>query len=315
MNPNERGYSMNNTTYKNPVCAGADPFVLLADGQYWHYSTNDPEGYRVQVSDDLVHWEDRGYCLHKNDVTGEKWFWAPEILALDGKYYMVYTADEHLGLAVADSPAGPFVQTKKEWLSEKNAIDGHFHIAPDGAVYLYYVRFDRGNVIYGVRLADSTASFAQLAAAGDLRIDETAEVRLMETEEEWETHMGRVAEGPFVLRHGGKYYLTYSANDYQSPRYAIGYAVSDEPLGPYRKYPGNPILQRKEPITGVGHHSFTTSKDGSRLICVYHCHNSLTAIHPRLTCIDPAEFLPADNGDDVLVIHGPTSAPQPGLAE
>ena len=308
-----------NTTYRNPVCDGADPFVLLSDGLYYHYATYDPDGYRVRVSADLVHWEDRGYCLHKDDVMGEYWFWAPEILALGGKFYMVYTSEEHLGLAVADSPAGPFVQVKKQWLSEKNAIDGHFHIAADGGVYLYYVRFDHGNVIYGVRLAENTDEFIRLAAEGNLQIDEAAEVRLIETEEEWETHMGRVAEGPFILRHGGKYYLTYSANDYQSPRYAIGYAVSENPLGPYRKYPGNPILQRKEPITGVGHHSFITSRDGSRLICVYHCHNSLTAIHPRMTCIDPAEFVPAEPGnaaaEDRLVIHGPTCDEQPGLAE
>ena len=99
-----------NRTYKNPVCSGADPFVLLDGGKYYHYSTNDPDGYHVLVSDDLVNWEDKGYCLHKNDVKGEKWFWAPEILALGGKYYMVYTSDEHLGIAVSSSPLGPFVQ-------------------------------------------------------------------------------------------------------------------------------------------------------------------------------------------------------------
>lgn len=302
-------------TYQNPICSGADPFVLLADGKYYHYSTNDPEGYRVQVSDDLTHWEDNGYCLHQRDVKGEKWFWAPEVLALGGKYYMVYTADEHLGLAVSDSPAGPFVQIRREWLSERNAIDGHFMVDGDGAVYLYYVRFDKGNVLYGVKLADSAEEFIHLAAEGSVRIDDESEVRLLAAEEEWETHMGRVTEGPFVLRHNGKYYLTYSANDYQSPRYAIGYAVSDSPLGTYRKYSGNPVLERREPITGVGHHSFTTSKDGKRMICVYHCHNSLTSIDPRLTCIDPAEFIPSEDGEDILVIHGPTSDPQPALDE
>ena len=102
-----------NQTYQNPVCAGADPFVLLADGLYYHYSTNDPDGYRVLVSPDLVHWEDKGYCLHKDSVQGEKWFWAPEVLALDGKYYMVYTADTHLGIAVADTPPVLLYRPKK----------------------------------------------------------------------------------------------------------------------------------------------------------------------------------------------------------
>ncbi len=110
-----------------------------------------------------------------------------------------------------------------------------------------------------------------------------------------------------MLKHGGKYYLTYSANHYRSPDYAIGYAVSDSPLGPFRKYEGNPILHKSERVYGTGHHSFTTSKDGSRLICVYHCHRSLTEIHPRMTCVDWAEFVPRENGEDVLVVHGPTA--------
>lgn len=289
-------------TYPNPVCVGADPFVLLVDGTYYHYATNDPDGYHVQVSTDLIHWEDRGYCLHKNDVQGEKWFWAPEILATHGKYYMVYTADEHLGLAIADAPTGPFVQKKKGWLSERHAIDGHLEVGADGCVYLYYVRFDGGNVIYGTKLAETVDEFVALAEAGELAIGE--EVRLLAAEEPWETHMGKVAEGPFILQHGGKYYLTYSANDYQSPLYAVGYAVSDTPLGTYKKYAGNPILVGHGDMVGTGHHSFTTTKDGKDLLCVYHCHNSRNEIHPRLTCIAPAGFVAGEDEVDVLRIYG-----------
>lgn len=288
--------------YPNPVCVGADPFVLLVDGTYYHYATGDPDGYHVQVSTDLIHWEDRGYCLHKNDVQGEKWFWAPEILATHGKYYMVYTADEHLGLAIADCPTGPFVQKKKGWLSERHAIDGHLEVGADGCVYLYYVRFDGGNVIYGTKLAETVDEFVALAEAGELAIGE--EVRLLVAEEPWETHMGKVAEGPFILQHGGKYYLTYSANDYQSPLYAVGYAVSDTPLGTYKKHAGNPILVGQGDIVGTGHHSFTTTKDGKELLCVYHCHNSRNEIHPRLTCIAPTGFVAGEDGVDVLRIYG-----------
>lgn len=289
-------------TYPNLVCVGADPFVLLVDDTYYHYATGDPDGYHVQVSTDLVHWEDRGYCLHKNDVQGEKWFWAPEILATHGKYYMVYTADEHLGLAIADCPTGPFVQKKKGWLSERHAIDGHLEVGADGCVYLYYVRFDGGNVIYGTKLAETVDKFVALAEAGELRIGE--EVRLLAAEEPWETHMGKVAEGPFILQHGGKYYLTYSANDYQSPLYAMGYGVSDTPLGTYKKYERNPILVGHGDMVGTGHHSFTTTKDGKELLCVYHCHNSRNEIHPRLTCIAPAGFVAGEDGVDVLRIYG-----------
>ena len=284
-------------TYQNPIAQGADPFILLHNGKYYLYSTNDPDGYRVRESDDLVSWTDRGYCLHKDNVQGNHWFWAPEIKEKNGRFYMIYTSEEHLGVAVADSPLGPFTQEKICWLSERKGIDGDYFIDDDGQVYLYYVRFDHGNIIYGTKMSDDMLS-----------MDEAGEVRLLAPEEEWETHMGRVTEGPFMLKHNGKYYLTYSANDYQSIDYAIGYAVSDSPLGPFRKYAGNPILIRNDKVNGTGHHSFTTSKDGKGLICVYHIHKSLTAIHPRMTCIDPAEFLPnPDGGDDILVIRGPST--------
>lgn len=280
------------TTYRNPICEGADPFILLHDGKYYHYATNAPDGYLVYESDDLVRWENRGYCLRKEDVKGEKWFWAPEIMYRNGKFHMIYTSDEHIGIASADSPLGPFRQEKQQFLSERNAIDGDFFVDDDGQIYLYYVRFAGGNVIYGSRIDEET-----------MTLDEENEVRLIAAEEEWETHMGHVAEGPFMLKHNGKYYLTYSANDYRSIDYAIGYAVSDSPLGPFVKYEGNPILHRTAEVNGVGHHSFTYSKDGSQMICVYHRHRTMTEVHPRTTCIDKAWF--DENG--VLHIEGPTT--------
>lgn len=288
-------------TCTNPICEGADPFILLHDGKYYLYSTNAPDGYLVYESDDLAHWENKGYCLRKEDVKGDKWFWAPEIMHRGGKFYMVYTSEEHLGIAVADSPLGPFRQETKQWLSERNAIDGDFFTDDDGTTYLYYVRFAGGNVIHGAKLNP------------DFTLDETTERRLIEAQDDWETRDCLVTEGPFMLKHNGKYYLTYSANHFRSPDYAIGYAVSDSPLGPFTKYEGSPIFHKNKEVNGVGHHSFTTSKDGKQMICVYHRHNSLTAVQPRMTCVDRAEFVPSPNGaesDDILVIHGPTTSAQ-----
>ena len=136
------------STYQNPLTVGADPFVLAHEGRYYLYATNADDGFRVLISEDMSEWTDMGYCLKKGDVIGEKWFWAPEIIENNGKFYMVYVAEEHLAIAVSDSPLGPFVQAEKKWLSEEKAIDGHFFRDDDGTVYLYYVRFDNGNVIY-----------------------------------------------------------------------------------------------------------------------------------------------------------------------
>lgn len=131
---------------------------------------------------------------------------------------------------------------------------------------------------------------------------------------EWIGDHGYVAEGPAVLKHEGRYYLTYSANGYTSQDYAIGLAISDSPLGTYNKYEGNPILKKSATnnVYGPGHHCFTYSPDGTELFIVYHKHNSETQIHTRVTCIDRAYFTYDEKlGYDALQIVGPTSTSQP----
>lgn len=281
---------------KNPVMKGADPFILLHDGVYYLYSTNAEDGYLVYTSSDLQTWESRGHCLKKEDVKGSRWFWAPEVMYYQGKFYMVYTADEHLGIAVADSPLGPFRQEKKSFLSETKEIDGHFFQDDDGSVYLYFVRFPQGNVIYGAKMNADMLSYD----ASSVRL-------LLSATADWETKMGSITEGPSMLKRNGTYYLTYSANHYESQDYAIGYATSSAPLSGFQKYEGNPILSKSGDIVGTGHHSFTTSRDGTQLYIVYHRHYSTSAIHPRLVCIDKAMFEADPNGGkDLLKAEGPT---------
>lgn len=285
--------------YRNPLIVGADPFVLAYGGRYYLYATNASDGFRVYTSRDMAQWQDMRYCLKKGDVIGERWFWAPEVMERDRTFYMVYVADEHLAIAKADSPLGPFVQSEKKWLSEEKAIDGHFFADDDGTVYLYYVRFDGGNVIYVSKMNEDLSGF-----------DEENEKFLFRADEEWELRDCEVVEGPFVLKHKEKYYLTYSANHTRSEDYAIGYAVSDSPLGPFEKYENNPILCKTADVNGTGHHSFTRSIDGKELICVYHCHYSKFEFQPRMVCIDRADFEAGESGNDILMIHGPTTTIQ-----
>lgn len=286
-------------TYQNPLMEGGDPFVLTYGGKYYLYATNAVDGFRVFVSDDMARWEYKGYCLKKGDVKGDKWFWAPEIIEKNGKFYMVYVADEHLGIAIASDPLGPFTQAEKKWLSEKQAIDGHFFVDDDGTVYLYYVRFCNGNRIYMSKMNEDLSGF-----------DEANERFILSADAEWELKDCEVAEGPFVLKHKGKYYLTYSANHTRSEDYAIGYAVSDSPYGPFVKYEGNPILHKTQAVNGTGHHSFTRSVNGEELICIYHRHCSKKQFLPRFVCADRAGFEANDKGEDVLKIYGPTTEPQ-----
>ena len=287
--------------YKNPIIEGADPFVLLYEGTYYLYCTSASDGFLVYSSTDMIKWKNMGYCLKKGDVIGEGGFWAPEVIYHNSLFYMVYVADEHLAIATSKSPLGPFVQDKKGWISNKKAIDGHFFKDDDGKVYLYYVRFDEGNVLYACEMNSDM-----------LTINEKNEVFLFRATNDWELKDCSVVEGPFVLKHDGIYYLTYSANHTRSPYYAVGYATSKKPLGPFKKYENNPILSKTDRVNGVGHHSFTTDHDKKQLICVYHRHFIFNEFTPIIVCIDRAEFEKI-NSKTTLVIYGPTNTTQPGF--
>lgn len=90
----------------------ADPFILLHDDTYYAYGTHASDGIEVYTSHDLKEWHKEPLlALHKDNSYGDKWFWAPEVYETDDMFYMYYTADEHICVAVADSPYGPFKQS------------------------------------------------------------------------------------------------------------------------------------------------------------------------------------------------------------
>src|SRR4051794_25769066 len=83
----------------------------------------------------------------------------------------------------------------------------------------------------------------------------------------------RWEEGSTTWRHSnGLYYLTYSANNWETPQYGVGYAVADNPLGPFRKSPTNPVLSQNASIGmySTGHGAIATSPDGRELYYVHH---------------------------------------------
>ena len=130
------------TGFENPVANGADPFVLYDDGIYYLYATNDgSNGYIAYTSTDLVNWHAEGYVLRKSDVqldnaNSHAGLWAPEVIKDGDTYYMVYTAQGHIGIAMAESPLGPF-KDKSGWLfTSCKTIDGHFFRDDDGSIYL-----------------------------------------------------------------------------------------------------------------------------------------------------------------------------------
>ena len=261
----------------------ADPYILLDNGTYYAYGTNAGNGIQCYVSDDLRSWELKGLALHMDNTTETRWFWAPEVYRLNGKYIMYYSANEHLYAATADSPTGPFKQVgtyqMNNLLGDEKCIDSSVFFDDDGTAYLFFVRFTDGNCIWQCKLADDYITPVE----GTLR-------KCFAATQDWELKLGKVNEGPNIIKYNRKYYLTYSGNDYRSQDYGVGYAIcSDIEKGTWTKYGGNPILCRRDELVGTGHHSLFTDKEG-KLRMVFHSHNSQEKVDSRLMYIGTVQF-------------------------
>lgn len=128
-------------------------------------------------------------------------------------------------------------------------------------------------------------------------------------------------EGQCMLYHDGKYYLTFSVNDYSTNAYQVGMAVSDSPLGTFRKLresEGGLLLcsmtTESNSVSGAGHHSFVTA--GNQLYIAYHRHKNYAVGGPaRYTAIDEIKWITVKdiNGQDMVIpyVNGPTDSLQP----
>lgn len=260
-----------------------DPFIMLWDNIYYAYGTFAEDGIAVFVSDDLLTWRvpkevPNGLALHKNDVWGDRWFWAPEVYHVNGTFYMYFSADEHICVATSNNPLGPFKQQiKKPMIDDEKCIDNSLFF-DDGKPYLLFNRFNDGNTIW---IAELEENLEQLKP-------ETM-VECIHVSQPWEEVWPRVNEGSFITKNNNINYLTYSANSYESQFYGVGFATASAITGPWTKYPNNPILQKPGSLVGVGHSAMFTDKEG-QLRIVFHAHNSNQNIHPRHMYISSVSF-------------------------
>ncbi|MET8820328.1 family 43 glycosylhydrolase [Streptomyces rochei] len=246
---------------RSPVLPGlyADPDVRYMDGRYWIYPTTDGfpgwSGTRFKAfsSRDLVHWRDHGVILDLGpDVAwADGNAWAPAIAERDGKYYFYFCAEQQIGVAVADSPAGPFKDALGGPLVGKGRFSGQM-IDPsvftddDGRSYLYW-----GNGHgYVVPLNDDMVSF------------DASRVKDITPE--------NFREGSFVVKRDGTYYFMWSEDDTRSEDYHVAYATGPTPLGPWTKR-GTILSKRPEyGILGTGHHSVVNAPGTDDWYVVYH---------------------------------------------
>ena len=176
--------------------------------------------YQVFSSLDLEHWTEHGTSFAAQSAEhGTTWvegnLYAPDCLEKDGKYYLYFcSASNQEGVAVSDSPCGPFTGAEPIPLMDGDAIDPAVFTDDDGRAYVYWGQKD-------LRAAQLHENRREL-------LPETLNRSLL-NEEEHGFH-----EGPSLRKRDGIYYLSYTDTS-RGKATCIGYATSRSPLGPFEK--------------------------------------------------------------------------------
>ena len=294
--------SATSVAQKNPILPEfhADPEVLAANGRYYIYSTTDGApgwgGYYFTCysSADLQKWRYEGVIFDvKRDTRWAKGnAWAPAIVEKNGRYYFYYSGDEGqakaIGVAVSDTPTGPFTDLGKPMINYRPAgqehgqqIDVDVFTDDDGQSYLYW-----GNgYMAGAKLNPDMTSI------------DTATIRVM-TPPGGTKRDYAYREGTYVFKRNGIYYFLWSVDDTGSPNYHVAYGTATSPLGPI-KVAADPVILIQRPeqqIYGPAHNSVLQIPGKDEWYIVYHRINPAyidrengPGFH-REVCIDRMEF-------------------------
>lgn len=272
-------------SYTNPVFEPilADPSIIrdAKTGYFYAYGTEDNwgdgQGNRlipILRSPDLVDWTVVGNAFTiKPSWKDSGWLWAPDVVLVDGQYYMYYAystwggPNPGIGLALADGPAEPFVDHGKLFDSEEadvpNSIDPYFY-EEDGVKYLFWGSFSNAPTqgTYGVALADDGLSVPDLnqkfkIAAGDF-------------------------EAVTIHKRDGHYYFFGSKGsccEGANSQYHVLVARSEQLKGPYLDRNGEDIKQRgkgtlflqgNDKFAGPGHNARLIADDDGTDWFIYH---------------------------------------------
>lgn len=281
-----------------------DPTIYAEDGTYYLTGTGDDANgaFPVYESKDLDQWKKIGNAVDAKNLSGDKWFWAPQIFKHVGKYKIAYCAFDERGkkhfLAVAESdrPDGGFKNSKILKSDANFEIDPFIFADDDGRVFAYFVHWKGkfGGICVQELSSDITKRVGAIKTL--LKTDRDWERKPLpkefkelnkNIEGEWEKfHASRAtAEGPTVIKRKGKYVLFYSANDFRSPDYCIGVAVADSPLGEFKKLQDAPVISREiTGFNGSGHGDIFFDNNGG-IWYVFHAHHSNIRVSPRRTAI------------------------------
>ena len=287
-----KAYAVTVEVANNPVLEGyyADPEILYSykTKKFYIYPTSDGfvgwAGYYFKTfsSPDLVNWTDEGTIL--NLPTDVSWgtfnAWAPSITEkkVNGayKYYYYFVAAGNIGVAVADTPTGPFVDSGKKLAD--NIDPDVYNDTISGKSYIYW-----GNSTLWA--AELNADMISINAATKRTITPSG---------------GTFREGVYVVKRQDTYYFFWSEDDTRSENYRVRYGTSTSPLGPITVPANNLILAKDatQGIYGTGHNSVIQIPGRDEWYIVYHRFTRPEGITMqgdsagffREVCIDKLEF-------------------------
>ena len=263
----------------------ADPYIHRHGDGYYYFTASVPAYDGIELrraktiaglaeADTVMVWSKPDTGPYSDLV------WAPELHFNEGAWYVYFAAapsreikDElfqHRMYAIssrADNPLdGP-------WTFEGQIETGRDTFCLDATTFtqhgvLYYAWAQKEEGIRG-------NSNLYIAPMRDPVTLAASPVRLSIPEYDWETRGFWVNEGPAVVRHGDRLFMTYSASA-TDENYAMGllWAPADSDLTDPASWTKSttPVLTSSPEysIFGPGHNSFTVAEDGKTDMLVYH---------------------------------------------
>ena len=295
---------------QNPLIPGyfADPSVVEFEGKYYMYATADPWGgdfLSCWVSDDFqnwtfnkLNWPTKSACT--SSLSNGNMVWAPSVIRHGDSFYMYISVGSEIWAGKASHPLGPWenILGDKPFIPfdttlYSHEIDAEAFIDDDGRAYLYWGSgwgWINGRC-WVAELNPDMASFAT---------------------EKKEITPERYFEAPWMIKHNGRYFLTYSEGKTIEDSYEVRYAIGDSPDGAFVQADNSPILTKDEnlQVYGPGHHTIVTLKDQHYIL--YHKHRlpfvSGTAF--RQISMNPLNFTADGNRIQTIVPEDMVSIPQ-----
>lgn len=293
-------------TFVNPIAEGADPWVTRHDGKYlWCFSEGN-RGISVWVSENINSLGTR-HVVWQAPETGpfSREVWAPEMHLLDGKWHIYFAASNgenknHLAYVLVSKntdPLGPY-QIEGPFATGEEA-DGKSPniwaidmtvLEHDGKRYAIWSGWDKPGTDKQFLYIAPMESPRKLAGPRVLLC--ANDTYRWERVEEREGTRG-LNEGPEILKHAGRTFLTYSCGASWSRTYKLGLLElsGKDPLVPesWKKHP-EPVFASSGSVLGVGHRTFVPSPDGSETWHVYHAKVDKRDGWRRAISIQPVKF-------------------------